>query len=318
MQEPDSRRAYWLYLPSGYDPSLVWPMVVSLHGMKPFDHAESQELEWEAMADRYRMIVLAPDLANSDLAMQYPLKDINHSVRYDEQVVHKMITYVIAQCNVDPDKIYVTSWSSGGYLLHYLVVNNPDLFAAVCARGSCFSKEAVESVPKKKINRLVERNIPIYIYYGGNDLAGVQRESQEAVRWYRSLGLTVKSGIVEGRGHERVPDYAADFFAKNGAKARPVQSVEITASYERGVAPFWINLTAKMPGVDIRDYTYYKFSWYINGKLQGNESTWFGTLYKPGENTIKLVVEGPDNRKFEATKTVLVLERKPGIIEGSR
>jgi len=310
LREPASGRAYFVYLPVGYTPSMSWPLVLSLHGMKPFDHAESQELEWEMLADKHRMVVVAPDIHNSDLFMEYPLRRISRGVAEDERVVMKIVKYVTKGCNIDPRKIYATSWSSGGYLLHYIVANNPDIFAAVCARGSCFSIDTVNSIPKRKVARLAERKIPVMIYYGSNDFGGVRQESKQAIKWYKKLDIPVASEIITGRGHSRVPDLAADFFSQHGGPARPVQPVHISASYERGVAPFWVNFTARLPGVQPHEYHKHKFAWFVNGKLQGTESTWLGTLYKTGGNVVKLQVTTPDKSKYEAEKTVWVVPRQ--------
>lgn len=141
MQEPEEKRPYYLYLPSGYTPKKSWPLVLTLHGMKPFDSAPAQAKEWQSAADQYGMVVVAPVLLNSDLFMQYPLKDISQGVRKDEQEVVAILNYVISHCNIDKSRIFATSWSSGGYLLHYIVNRHPDLFAGLCSRGSCFSAD---------------------------------------------------------------------------------------------------------------------------------------------------------------------------------
>jgi len=311
LREPQSKRAYYIYLPEGYTPSQVWPVVLSLHGMKPFDHAESQELEWESVADKYKMIVVAPDLANSDLLMEYPLKNVaKSSVQKDERIVVRILQDLIKRCSVDETKIFATSWSSGGYLLHYIVGNNPELFAGLCARGSCFSLEAMEKIPAAKIKKLEERQTPVMIYYGSNDIPVVRKESAEAVEWYKKRGIPVKVDVVRGGGHERVPDLAAAFFASHGGTAKAAETVEIVASYERGIAPFWVNFRAKLPDIDRRDYDKYRFAWYINGKLQGTEPTLFATLYKPDQYVVSLEVISPANRRFEAAKTVHVLPRQ--------
>jgi len=310
LKEPKSGRGYFLYLPAGYTPSKAWPLVLTLHGMKPFDHAESQELEWESIADKDKMVVLAPDLHNSDLFMEYPLRNITRSVEQDERIVVTMINDVIRRCSIDRSKIFATSWSSGGYLLHYIVNNNPDMFAGVCARGSCFSLDANRKIPKWKIRRLAERKIPVLIYYGSNDFAGIRKESEQAVTWYKQLKMPVIRKLVEGKGHERVPELAAGFFVSHGAAARPVQPVEILVSSERGLVPFWVNLRAKLAGVNPRDYSKYKFAWYINDKLEGAEPTLFMTIYRAGEHPVKLEVTSPYNQKFEAHDTLVVLPRQ--------
>jgi poly(3-hydroxybutyrate) depolymerase len=70
-KEPQTKRGYWLYLPEDYaqgiraNPNRRWPVVVTFHGMKPFDRASAQAKEWQYEADNYGLIVLAPELARS-------------------------------------------------------------------------------------------------------------------------------------------------------------------------------------------------------------------------------------------------------------
>jgi len=308
MVDEPSNRGYYLYLPRGYNPSRSWPLVVTFHGMKPFDHAESQELEWETLADAYQMIVLAPDLHNSDLFMQYPLRNVNEGVLNDERVALQIIEHVVKRCNVDRSRLFATSWSSGGYFLHYVVSNNPDVFAGFCARGSNFSLELAKKVSRQKVLTLAERKTPVLIYYGSNDFSAVRRESEQAVEWYRGLKLPVRTEIVRGAGHERVPELAAKFFAQYGGAARSEQQgAEILASYDRGLAPFWVNFSAKLFGVDRRDYGKFRFVWSVDGKVEGSESSLSMTINQPGDHMVKLQVITPEQQSLEAYKSVVVI-----------
>ena len=47
LREAESQRRYYLYLPAGYDTSKSWPLVVTIHGYKPFDTADRQIREWQ-------------------------------------------------------------------------------------------------------------------------------------------------------------------------------------------------------------------------------------------------------------------------------
>lgn len=315
MQEPTAKRSYYLYLPSGYTPKRSWPLVLTLHGMKPFDSAPAQSREWQSTADQYGLVVVAPVLLNSDLFMQYPLKDINNSVKQDEQSVIAILKYVTEHCNIDKTRIFATSWSSGGYLLHFIVNRHPDMFAGLCARGSCFSEDILSTDNARLMAR---RDFPIMIYYCENDLAGIKRESQRAIEWYKELGFRVTPRVVPGRGHERVPDLAAAFFARNTNMTTRVQMVEIESSGSIGVSPLTVNLIANLPGVAYTSYHNYKFSWFIDGQLQAQaqgpgKRMLFATITPPGEHKIRVEVHSPEGLKLESAIQVRVLPAPPKL-----
>jgi dienelactone hydrolase len=315
MQEPETRRSYYLYLPSGYSPNKKCPLILTLHGMKPFDSAPSQVREWQSTADQFGMVVVAPELLNSDLFMQYPLKDISSSVQEDEKDVIAVLKYVTNHCSIDKSRIFATSWSSGGYLLHFIVNRHPDMFAGLCARGSCFSEDVL-SVDNGRL--MAKRGFPVMIYYCENDLPGIQNESKRAIDWYRNLGFPVTRKVVPGKGHERVPDLAAAFFARNSGMVTRVQLVEIESSGTIGVSPFTVNLLANLPGVNYKDYHDYKFSWFLDGQLQDQaqgqgKRMLFSTISAVGEHNIKVEVLAPDGQKMESTIQVRVLPPLPKI-----
>ena len=329
MQSAEDKRNYYLYLPAGYTPNRAWPMVVTFHGMKPFDSAPAQAKEWQSVADRYGYIVVAPVLLNSDLFMKYPLRTVSHGVQRDEQSVLNIIQYVIDHCNVDRNRIYATSWSSGGYLMHYFVNRHPKIFSAMCARGSCFSEPILDPVNARMMSK---RPFPILIYYCENDLKGIQRESEQAISWYRSNGFKVTSRVVPGKGHERVPDLAAEFFAissvsqadgggavsKRQGTVKRVDRVEIKTPSFVGVTPLTLNLQAELPGLSGDEYDEYKFTWFIDDHLQdqargAGKQMLFATLYTVGEHTIKVQVVTPDGGTLEKTILIRVLPATPKL-----
>jgi predicted esterase len=313
MKEPQGNRTYHLYLPAGFTSSRQWPLVVTLHGMKPFDSAPAQAREWQSTADKYHMVVVAPVLLNSDLFMEYPLTHISSGVKKDEERIIDVINDVIEHCNIDRKQIFATSWSSGGYLMHYIVNRHPEMFAALCGRGSCFNEKVLNVDTAKQ---MAQRKFPVMIYYGENDLAGIQKESRRAIEWYRQLDFPVTQAVVPRKGHERVVDLAAKFFVQSGGMTIPKQKVEIEASGAVGMTPFTVNLQANLVGMNYNQYRDYKFSWYIDGKLQDQPQSpgkrmLFITLYATGEHTIVVKVLTPDNQTLEAETKIRVLATLP-------
>lgn len=215
--EPETRTGYWLYLPedyvkrSGRHPSRQrWPTVVTFHGMNPYDTATAQIREWQEEADRYGLIVIAPELRTCTSLMQYPLRDPNlWYVRQDERATLLVMGEVFRQTNADPNLVLATSFSSGGYLAHFLVNRYPERFSCLAVRGSNFSSDllATSQIPKY-------RDMPIGIFFGENDFKPCRDESEQAVEWYRSHRFPLEAKRVGGLGHERHPQIAAALFAR--------------------------------------------------------------------------------------------------------
>ena len=64
VTEPVTKAQFYLYVPSEYDQSRRWPMVVTLHGSPGYDDARRQAKEWKALAEEHGFIVLAPKLTS--------------------------------------------------------------------------------------------------------------------------------------------------------------------------------------------------------------------------------------------------------------
>lgn len=215
--EPSSSRGYWRYLPRDYTRmsdgdrrSRRWPLVVTFHGMKPFDNAHPQACEWQQEADRYGMIVIAPELDAPDVLRQFPVRTVSAAFAGDEEATLKILDHVFATTRGDPSNVLSTSWSSGGYMAHYMLNRHPDRFTCLAVRQSNFSAAVLDGEMAKRSVRH-----PILIVNTENDFAVCLRESNEARDWYTSHRYENFAWVhIRSLGHERTPDLAADFFAR--------------------------------------------------------------------------------------------------------
>lgn len=227
--EPKSGRGYWLYLPQEYVAAEEsarrarrWPLVVTFHGMKPFDNARPQALEWEQEADRFGYIVIAPELRAPDVLAQFPVRTVHSSFKGDEDASLAIMDHVIATYGADPNNVLATSWSSGGYMAHYMLNRHPDKFTCLAVRQSNFSSSVLDA-------GMTSRSAyhPILIVFTQNDFAICIRESHEAIRWYHDHGYkNMFWAQIRAMGHERTPDMAADFFGKI-ARVEPNRMPEV-------------------------------------------------------------------------------------------
>lgn len=229
--EPTTQRAYWRYLPEDYvkatpndRKSRRWPLVVSFHGMKPFDNAVSQAKEWETEADRYGFIVISPELRAPDVLAQFPVRTVHPAFKSDELAALAILDHALVTTDADPQHVLSTSWSSGGYMAHYMLNRHPDRFTCLAVRQSNFSFEILDAEMAKR-----SRYHPILIVNTENDFAICKRESKEAVSWYENQGYKNMAWVyIKSLGHERTPDMAATFFGFV-ARAEPSRPPAILA-----------------------------------------------------------------------------------------
>ncbi|MBI4579040.1 MAG: hypothetical protein HY718_05015, partial [Planctomycetes bacterium] len=115
---------------------------------------------------------------------------------------------VARRTDADPSRVLATSFSSGGYIAHYMVNRHPERFSCLAVRGSNFSENMLNPSQIAKY-----RNMKIAIFFGQNDFKLCADESLRAVEWYRQHRFDVTAKKVGGLGHERKPEVAAAFFA---------------------------------------------------------------------------------------------------------
>lgn len=280
-----SGQGSYLYLPKKFTPDRRWPLVVTLHGMKPFDTAKYQIDEWEGMADKHGFVVIAPVLRSPDVFNEFPLRDSSSpALLQDELAVINLIHELSRSCPINPDRILLTSWSSGGYVLHYLMNRRPDIFAAVVARESNFHPDLlnVANVPRY-------RDKPILIFYGQLDFPGVKAEAKRSAEWYRSRGFRkLKEREIPGLGHQRRPDIASDFFIDAVGLKR--DDIEIVADPVVGPVPLTVALSVRVPSRFGRP-TGYQWRFGPTDVLGPTSTEASHTIEEPGHYPVEVAVE---------------------------
>lgn len=243
--EPTTGRAFWCYLPEAYvhldgayRKQRQWPVIVSFHGMKPFDSARAQAREWQQEADRYGFVVIAPELRSQDLLLEFPVRRVHSALVSDEQATLAILDNVGQTTNADLNHVLSTSWSSGGYTAHYMLNRHPDRFHCLAVRQSNFSESILDAN-----GTTASRGHPIMILNTQNDFSICKRESQRALEWYNKHGYDDVVWVhLKHLGHERTPDIAADFFAQflgisaTSTAQRPGRPREVLRGSPEGVA----------------------------------------------------------------------------------
>ena len=201
---------YWLYMPPDREPGEKLPIVVSLHGLKPFDSAKSQCREWQQQADSHRFAVVAPELRSPNLLSPMPLDKVTRDLERDGRAVAGILASLSRRDWFDPDAVMITSWSYGGYIAHWVANRYPKLFTCLAVRQSNFNDSILDP---SKLHEYRYREIGIFST--SNDFKMCRSESKRAAEWYARRGFDVTFSTIDGRGHDRTPGPAASFFSRS-------------------------------------------------------------------------------------------------------
>jgi predicted esterase len=165
-----------LYLPDGYESNRgVWPLLIFLHGAGE----RGDDLELVKMhgppklieaGKRYPFIVASPQLSLGEW--------------WSPDMVAWLTRDLISSLRVDPERVYLTGLSMGGYGTWETASRYPELFAAIapiCGRGDPGSAWRL-------------RHVPTWIFHGAKDIVVPVKHSDDmrkALGKYRNVKYTV-------------------------------------------------------------------------------------------------------------------------------
>ncbi len=211
--DPVTGRAFWYYVPSTYREDRPTPLIVSCHGTPPYDIAEHHIREWKMLAEQNGCIVVCPELIATDgLIGDGPII----GMLSDERYILSLISMLGYRYNIDRANVMITGFSGGGFPTYWVGLRHPEVFSVVAARNCNFSEGNLHGWYPPEATR-----INIIIYYGENDPGTIVSQSRAGIRYLRSQGFNVESVVIPGRGHERRPEYAMEFFRKHWRKPKP-------------------------------------------------------------------------------------------------
>jgi dienelactone hydrolase len=168
---------YLLYLPDGYDKDKAkkWPLIVFLHGAgERGDDLELVKIHGPPKlieaGKKYQFIVASPQQALGEW--------------WSPDMVAWLTRELTATLRVDPDRVYLTGLSMGGYGTWDTAMKYPELYAAIapiCGRGD-------------PANAWKIRHIPTWIFHGAKDDVVPIKQSNDmhkALKKYHKVKYTV-------------------------------------------------------------------------------------------------------------------------------
>jgi predicted peptidase len=173
---------YLLYLPPEYAKGdQKWPLVVFLHGAGETgaDLSMVKKHGPPKLAEKkdFPFILVSP---------QAP------TWGWNPEAVNGLIDEIMTTYRVDPDRVYLTGLSMGGYGTWALACAYPDKFAAavpICGGGN-----------QVMASRL--KNLPLWVFHGGKDTVVLPAESKTMVNAVKRAGGKVKFTVYPDAGHD--------------------------------------------------------------------------------------------------------------------
>jgi len=195
---------YWLYVPSYYEDTRDWPLVVTLHGTHGWDGSKRQIMEWKFLAEQHGLIVIAPRLRSVQGILPVIPKVWRSDLEKDERSILSAMDHVAQHYCIDPNSVLLTGFSAGGYPMYYTGLRHPERFSMLIARA-CNSRidlfEEIELTDRA-------RQLPIFIFWGKDDLQDLRDQSWQAFRYLRERGFSrTRKKKIRG-GHIRHPEIA--------------------------------------------------------------------------------------------------------------
>jgi predicted esterase len=183
----DTLQPYRVFVPTGYDASKAFPLIVALHGMggdenSYFDGYGNGAFKVEA--ERRGYLVACPKGRQS--ASMY--------IGTAEKDVFDVIAQVRGAYKVDPDRIYLTGHSMGGYGTWSFAMAHPDLFAAIAPVSGGGNPGGLGKIA----------HVPELVVHGDNDKTVSVEQSRRMVAAAKEQGIELKYVEIPGGDHVSV------------------------------------------------------------------------------------------------------------------
>ena len=210
--EVEVKLNYLLFLPKDYgkEQGRKWPVIMFLHGAGE----RGDDLEKVKIHGPPKIVEGRPDFPFIVVSPQCPADKW-----WDPQELVALLDEVLANYDADPDRVYLTGLSLGGYGTWSTAIAYPDRFAAiapVCGGGN-----------PRQVRRI--KDMPVWVFHGEEDEAVPIARSEEMVNALQQAGAAaVKFTRYPGVGHDSwVPAYndqaLYDWFLRHRRGAQPTR-----------------------------------------------------------------------------------------------
>ncbi len=282
--EPELSGEYFLYVPSGYDRELDWPLVVVCHGSAP-DSPLRQLRAWTELAESHGFLVMAPALTVTKRGGSRKVENFHARLAADEGDIMAAIQHVRGGHSISGNRVFVYGWGGGANAALHVGMRHADIFRAIAlGRPKCRTEFLTDA------GSAIDHNQPVYVNYSLSDFVS-GRHSRKCIDWLYSIGADVREDA-----------------------AGPVRKTDCVRT-----VGFYEELIRKEPWVFIRAYPTVaanplELQFKLHSSIQPRQYVWdFGdgdgsqvaepihTFAALGEYSIAVTLGGPDDTELRRT-----------------
>ena len=178
------RADYLLFLPKGYEENSDkrWPLILFLHGA-----GECGTNVWQVdIHGPAKYIADHPDFPFILVSPQCPFGQA-----WSNEVLLELLNEVSASHKVDPQRVYLTGLSMGGFGTWDFAVMHPEKFAAVapiCGGGEVLHVLLAKLGYTTPAQKETLKGLPIWAFHGAKDNIVSPSESERMIRAMKDLG----------------------------------------------------------------------------------------------------------------------------------
>jgi len=185
---------YLLYVPESYgqDPQQRWPLILFLHGRGE----RGDNLELLKKHPLPRILEQQSDFPAVVISPQLSLQRFWWSDMIDP--LNALLDQIQVEYSVDPQRVYLTGLSMGGFGAWEFALRYPTRFAAVVPIAGGY-REGSRVIPE---NICSLKDVPIWVFHGGNDTIVPSFHSEILVEALQACGSDVRFTLYSDAEHE--------------------------------------------------------------------------------------------------------------------
>lgn len=156
------RRSYIVHLPKSYNTSTKWPLVLILHGSWGSGRKMAMWTSFNKIADEEGFIAVYPDGVRGHWADGRNISVAERRRVNDVDFISSLIDKMMLTVKIDPEKVYATGISNGGFMTFRLGCELADKIAAIAVVAATLPEIVAEDY-------MPSRPVPLILFHGTED-----------------------------------------------------------------------------------------------------------------------------------------------------